>query len=158
MNDSKAHFHQTTLFLLAVLLSASAIGVGLSELQRARTHNHLYALLPGNLFLAWLPLVFALGVFYLHRRGERRSWRLGALAALWLLFFPNAPYIFTDLVHMPTVWWGSAFWVDLSVVLLVALTGFVVGFVSLYLMQRVVTERLGKVAGWLFIFMVAWLS
>src|ERR1700756_5130295 len=99
MNDSKFHFRQTTLFPLLALLLASGIGVALSVLRLARTHNEHYALLPGNLFLAWLPLVFALGVYHLHRRGERRSVRLGALAVLWLLFFPNAPYIFTDLVH-----------------------------------------------------------
>ena len=51
MNDSKLHFRQTTLFPLLALLFASGIGVVLSGLRIARTHNGHYALLPGNLFL-----------------------------------------------------------------------------------------------------------
>jgi uncharacterized membrane protein len=157
MNDSQKHFRLNAAFPFLVLLFASGIGVLLSEVRLIRTHNSHYALLAGNLFLAWLPLVFALGVHHLHRKGERHSLRLAALAGLWLLFFPNAPYIFTDLVHMWT-YFRFAFWLDLSLVLLVALTGFLVGFVSLYLMQSVVAERFGKLAGWVFTMLVALLT
>lgn len=157
MNDSQASSRRATTFLMVALLFASIIGVLLSLLRIGRTHNFHYALLPGNLFLAWLPLLFALGVHRLHRKGERRSPRLLFLAALWLLFFPNAPYIFTDLVHLWTSF-QPGFWMDLSLVLLVALTGFLVGFVSLYLMQSIVAERFGRLAGWLFTLVVAWLT
>ncbi|MDB6020526.1 MAG: rane protein [Pedosphaera sp.] len=157
MNDSKMISRRATGFPLLALLFASGIGVMLAGLRIARTNDWHYMLLPGNLFLAWLPLVFALGVYHLHHRGERRTVRLGVLAGLWLLFFPNAPYIFTDLVHMFT-WFRVNFWMDLSLVLLVALTGFLVGFLSLYLMQLVVVERFGRVAGWIFILAVAWLT
>src|SRR6185437_5641601 len=100
------------------------------------THNWNYLFLVWNLFLAWLPLMFALSVYNRHQRGERSGWRLCGLASLWLLFFPNAPYIFTDLVHLTTRF-RTHFWVDLRLVLLVAFTGFLLGFVSLYLMQSV---------------------
>jgi len=40
-------------------------------------------------------------------------------------------------------------------ILLCALTGFVLGFVSLYLMQTVVTRMFGRVASWSFIAVVA---
>jgi len=43
-------------------------------------------------------------------------------------------------------------------ILLCALTGLVLGFVSLYLMQSVVTRMLGRTASWLFIGAVAALS
>ena len=76
------------------------------------------------------------------------------MATLWLLFFPNAPYIFTDLIHL-TSRHGGVCWADLCVVLLFALTGFLLGFVSLYLMQNIVTERMGRMAGWLFTLAVA---
>lgn len=157
MNEIKMNFRRATLFPLLALLTASGIGVFLTALRIERTHNWHYVLLPWNLFLAWLPLIFALGVYHLHHRGERRSVRLAVLAGLWLLFFPNAPYIFTDVVHMWT-YFRMAFWMDLSLVLLIALTGFLLGFVSLYLMQTIVTERFGQLAGWLFILPVAWLT
>ena len=74
-----------------------------------------------------------------------------------MLFFPNAPYIFTDLIHLTTRFYGH-FWVDLTLILLCALTGLVLGFVSLYLMQTVVERMLGRPASWLFIGIVAALS
>ncbi len=157
MNDAKIISRQPTAFPLLALLFASAMGAALTGLRAGWTHNWNYLFLVWNLFLAWLPLMFALAVYARHQRGERSGWRLGGLASLWLLFFPNAPYIFTDLVHLTTRF-RAHFWVDLSLVLLVAFTGFLLGFVSLYLMQSVVAERLGKVASWLFILAVAWLS
>jgi uncharacterized membrane protein len=50
------------------------------------------------------------------------------------------------------------FWVDLTLILLCALTGFVLGFVSLYLMQTVVERMFGRPASWFFIVAVAALS
>jgi len=109
-----------------------------------------YAFLVWNLFLAWMPLIFAL-------LAKERYWRFAGLTAAWLLFFPNAPYIFTDLIHLTTRFVGH-FWVDLTLILLCALTGLVLGFVSLYLMQSVVARMFGRIASWLFIAVVAALS
>jgi uncharacterized membrane protein len=121
------------------------------------THNVRYSFLLWNLFLAWLPLLFAMLACELDRRGERRNWRFASLVAAWLVFFPNAPYIFTDVIHL-TMTFYRHFWVDLSLVLLCALTGFVLGFVSLYLMQAVVARLFGRVIGWCFIAGVAGLA
>ena len=41
--------------------------------------------------LAWCPLLFAVAL--------RRS-RNVLLAAAWLLFLPNAPYVLTDFIHL----------------------------------------------------------
>jgi uncharacterized membrane protein len=114
-----------------------------------------YVILVWNLFLAWLPLLFALSACRHQQRGG--GWRLYSVAALWLLFFPNAPYVFTDLVHLNN-WFAGHFWVDLSLVLLFGFTAFVVGFLSLYLMQSLVASRFGRMAGWVFIVAVTGLS
>ena len=52
-----------------------------------------------NLFLAAVPLMASTALVALDRKGGRLGGRL-ALAAVWLLFLPNAPYILTDLVHL----------------------------------------------------------
>jgi len=150
MNNSKTIPRQATAVPLMALLFASAVAVALTVVRVEWTGNWRYLSLAWNLFLAWLPLAFALAVHHRHQRGERHGWRLYSLASLWLLFLPNAPYIFTDLIHLTTRFFPH-FWVDLTLVLLVALTGFLLGFMSLYLMQSIVAERLGKTAGWLFI-------
>src|SRR5204862_4497199 len=71
--------------------------------------------------------------------------------------FPNAPYIFTDLIHLTTHFYRH-FWVDLTLILLFAFIGLVIGFVSLFLMQAVVQRMFGRAASWLFIAAVAALS
>jgi uncharacterized membrane protein len=110
-----------------------------------------------NLFLAWMPLFFALtAVCLAHTRPQRRWWFLSAAAA-WLLFFPNAPYILTDLVHLGPKTHGR-YWGDLVLILLFGLIGLVLGFLSLFLMQRLVARRYGWPAGWLFVGIVAGLS
>lgn len=115
------------------------------------------AFLIWNLFLAWLPLVFALLAcdHYAERKG--RNLRFVGFAGAWLLFFPNAPYIFTDLIHVSSGFYQH-YWMDLLMVLLCAMTGLVLGFVSLYLMQSVVNSMFGWLASWLFIGAIALLS
>jgi len=61
------------------------------------------------------------------------------------------------LIHVTTRYYGN-FWVDLTLILLCAVTGLVLGFVSLYLMQSVVERMFGRPASWLFVAAVATLS
>jgi uncharacterized membrane protein len=100
-----------------------------------------------NLFLAWIPFVLAILVYDGQRRGTRRS-ALVVLGALWLVFFPNAPYIVTDFVHLdhdPL----SPYWYDAFTIGAFAMTGLLLGLGSLYLVQHVVRKGLGSRAGWL---------
>lgn len=139
------------------LTFASLVCVGLVAGRAVWVRNLHYSFLVWNLFLAWLPLLFAVRTAEVFRREGWRNWRFKTLAAAWLLFFPNAPYIFTDVIHLIYTPFRH-FWVDLSVVLICALTGLVLGFVSLYVMQSVVRRLSGQIASWLFIGAVAGLS
>jgi uncharacterized membrane protein len=60
----------------------------------------------------------------------------------WLIFFPNAPYLMTDLMHL-RVRGNRLFWVDLTALQAFAWTGLALGFVSLDLIQRLVARRVG---------------
>ena len=52
-----------------------------------------------NLFLAWIPLLIALVIPY--KNYMRYSDPIALILIFgWLLFFPNAPYIITDLIHL----------------------------------------------------------
>src|SRR5260221_11228193 len=99
MNDSRLQQKQATAIPLLALLFASAAGATLTGLRVASTGQLKYLALVWNLFLAWMPLLLALGVCRQYRTGARGGWELYSLAARWLLVFPNAPYIFTGLVH-----------------------------------------------------------
>jgi len=142
---------------MLALIFASAVCAGLVIARVAWTRNIDYLFLLWNLFLAWLPIVPALLTVEYWRRQPTPSWRLAALGAAWLLFFPNAPYIFTDIIHL-TKGFRAHFWVDLALFLSFGFTGLVLGFVSLYLMQSVVKQAYGSRASWGFVALVAGLS
>jgi len=157
MKILKLALRRETVMPVLALAFASAFCVSLVAARILCTSNLRYSFLVWNLFLAWLPMVLALLGSERYHNTHACDWRFLGLAGGWLLFFPNAPYIFTDLIHLTTRFYG-AFWVDLSLILLCALTGLVLGFVSLYLMQSVVERILGRAASWLFIAAVAALS
>jgi uncharacterized membrane protein len=142
---------------MLALVFASMVCVGLVVARVAWTHNFRYYFLIWNLFLAWLPIVPALFVVDLSRKQPVLNWRLVGLGAVWLLFFPNAPYITTDFIHL-TYGFRAHFWVDLALFLSCAFTGLVLGFISLYLMQSVVRQRYGSGKSWCFVALVAGLS
>jgi len=153
----KLALRRETAMPVLALTFASAACVALLAARVLSTGNLRYGFLLWNLFLAWLPLGFALLASEKYHRASGQDWRFLGLAGGWLLFFPNAPYIFTDLTHLRTRYFPT-FWVDLSLILLCALTGLVLGFVSLYLMQSVVERMFGRAASWLFVAGVAALS
>jgi uncharacterized membrane protein len=157
MSTSSRRAQGGTAPAVVVLILASAVCVALLGLRDWFSGHWRYLFLPWNLFLAWLPLVFALLTCRLHEKGLVRSWKfLGAVCA-WLIFLPNAPYIFTDLIHLPSTPHGH-FWVDLILILLFALTGFLLGFMSLRLMQSLVARMTNRLVGWIFVVVVAGLS
>ena len=153
----KLAFKRETAMPMLALAFASSASVALVAARIISTGNFRYSFLVWNLVLAWLPLAFAVLACETFQNTSGRNWRFLSLAGAWLIFFPNAPYILTDLIHLTTRYYGH-FWVDLTLILLCALTGLVLGFVSLYLMQSVVERMLGRPASWLFVAAVAALS
>jgi len=132
--------------LVRVLLSASALLTLGVAVRVALTQSLDGTNLVWNLFLAWVPFVLALLLY----DGARRAAAPGTLAALgaaWLLFLPNAPYIVTDAKWLGE-YVGGTLWYDAGLIATAATIGLVLGFVSLYLVQGVVTGRFGPLAGW----------
>lgn len=140
------------------LVFATAVSLGLLGLRILYTRHWDYFNLGWNLFLAWLPLVFALAAYNAHKRRSRLSWMVVAgCAMIWLLFFPNAPYLLTDIAHLQSSY-GVPLWYDLIMVVGFAWTGLFLGLVSLYLMQALVRQAAGGLASWLFALGVSALS
>lgn len=132
---------------LAGLVICSAGAVVLSAYRVERTGSPHLAFLTWNLFLAWLPLLFAAGLHAVNRRRAPGA-ILWLLALLWLLFFPNAPYILTDFIHLRRGH-GAPLWFDFLLIGSFAGTGLLLAYASLYLVHEVVRERLGPAAGWM---------
>ena len=80
------------------LLGASALCCATLEYRIHRTGDSFYRFLVWNLILAWVPFGLALAAYDRARR--HLDVVVGVLAVLWLLFFPNAPYVLTDFIHL----------------------------------------------------------
>ena len=132
--------------MIPALLAASALCVATVEYRNHHTGDIYYRFLVWNLFLAWVPFAFALCAYLLARRRSGPAVVLFGL--FWLLFFPNAPYMLTDFIHLedsPTV----PLWYDALMLASFAWTALVLGFASLYLMQMIWQRAVGSAAAWL---------
>ncbi|WP_433707061.1 DUF1361 domain-containing protein [Paenibacillus illinoisensis] len=119
-----------------------------------------YRFLIWNLFLAWIPFVFSyISYGFSVSKWRAAPWLAVASGLLWLLFFPNASYIVTDLVHLTArssrYYVGDGldykYWYDLIVLLMFVWTGLLLGFLSMYQLQEVIHRKLGNVASWVFV-------
>ncbi len=102
-----------------------------------------------NLFLAWIPLVAAILVYDGRRRGASLAGLL-PIAAVWLVFLPNAPYLLTDFVHLGSRE-DAPLWFDIVLFGSFAWTGTLLGFLSIFVMQGVVRREAGPVWGWVLV-------
>jgi uncharacterized membrane protein len=131
---------------LAALAGLSLLVVAMVAVRMSYTGSSAYANLVWNLFLAWIPLGLALVVYAGARRGMRGLWLL-AFGGLWLLFFPNAPYLMTDLKYLRELG-GAPFWFDAVMASSAALAGLALGFISLFLIHSVARRYLGELWAW----------
>ena len=123
-----------------------------------------------NLFLAWIPFFLSCVIHYIYRKHFDRRILVYCVcipcALLWLLFYPNAPYMLTNFSHFShfTFFAGRnepillAAWYDFIMYSVFVLTSFLMGCVSLYTLQSIVKNITNTVWSWLFVFGVLLLS
>jgi len=109
----------------------------------------IYRNLIWNLFLAWIPYFFSILAAGLYSIFPRQWWLLILPGAVWLAFFPNAPYLLTDFLHLtdrPPV----PLWYDIGLLASFAWSGMFLALASLKTMQELVKAHLGWLVSWLF--------
>jgi uncharacterized membrane protein len=136
--------------VLYPLILSSVLAMILFIARVVYTRSPDYRNLAWNLFLAWLPYGFSMTAAALERTFPRRWWLLLLPAALWLIFFPNAPYIVTDFYHLQ-VRYPVPLWFDIVLIAVFAWTGCFLGIVSLRTMQDLVEKYLPRWIGWIFV-------
>ena len=139
------------------LLFCSVVSLCVLAVRFYLSKSHAYGFLIWNLFLAWIPFACAIWVAVLDKVWPATRWILIAPSCMWLLFFPNAPYIVTDFIHLQRIE-PLAMWFDISLLMLFAWTGCFLGVSSLAMMQSVVRRRIGRVWSWIFVVMTLGLS
>lgn len=132
--------NQTRQQLLLTLGISSAVSVGFLVVRMFATGRYSYWFLAWNLFLAWLPLVFA---WWLLARLKTTPWlSFGniVLTFLWLGFLPNAFYIASDIIHLTQADHISLLY-DVVMFLSFTFNGFLVGYISLYGLHNQLKKR-----------------
>ncbi|HTP01794.1 MAG TPA: DUF1361 domain-containing protein [Anaerolineales bacterium] len=147
--------HKYKVGVFVLLSIASFVCVMLVAARILYSGNGQYINLVWNLFLAWIPFVLAYLAYMLSWQGRRMYFVIAAFAALWLIFFPNAPYILTDLQHLGQGRANVPVWYDVAVLIWFSWTGMLLGIVSLNLMQDIIRRQIGRRAGWAFVLIVS---
>jgi uncharacterized membrane protein len=129
------------------LFVASGLGLVLVAVHRIWTDGGGFGFLLWNLFLAWIPVPLAGLTLRLFRTPSGSARWMAGIA--WLLFFPNAPYLLTDLVHW-THRTGAPPWVDLLILAHFGGLGVWLGFESLSPLHRRISHVRGATTGWAF--------
>jgi len=134
---------------VGTLLFATVVCLAMIVWRMLFTQEALLKGFAWNLALAWVPLLFSLRVHTLDAHPAPRWWAFALWTVPWFLFFPNAPYIVTDLLHLKTRP-PIPMWFDLVMMVSFAWTGLLLGYLSLFLMQEVVRRRTGRAWSWSF--------
>lgn len=127
------------------------------------SHSMYYGFLLWNLFLAFIPFGISCCLLYYQERCSQRLQRPSngmiwwPLFTAWLLFFPNAPYIITDITHL-SFRHGVPLWYDAALLFIAALTGLWIGCISLLQMEGIWRKRYPTINSMLFVICVLLLS
>ena len=125
-----------------ILLSVLSIfSFCLSIFRVIYTGSPEFLFLNWNLFLAFVPWLISSVIIL--KNLQNKKLLLIVMIFSWLLFFPNSPYILTDLFHLGMSS-KAPLWYDLILILSFAWTGLLFGFLSLMDIEKVLENYVGK--------------
>lgn len=124
-------------------LILSVLSIGLYIGRVLATDRMYLGFMNWNLFLAWLPLLFAWSLSRVLTRYRWLSWRPQILTFLWLIFLPNSFYMVTDFIHVAPDEDLSMLY-DIVLVLSFALSGLILGCMSIYMVHAELKRRSGR--------------
>ena len=102
--------------------------------------SFLFIFLSWNIFLAWTPFWIS---YFLTKRLWNKKWKQWLLFSVWLLFFPNALYIITDLVHLD-IETAVPKWFDALLLFASSIVGLMMAFASLYKVEIFLAKKISK--------------
>lgn len=138
--------NQLQISLFMGVLSFFCFALSLFRVEFSGTRHFLF--LNWNLFLAFVPWFLTL-ILSLRPNLRKKPLIVFGMLGIWLLFFPNASYILTDLFHL-SHHSSMPIWFDLVLILSFAWTGLIYGFLSLWNLEEMMKRFLpGKVITWI---------
>ena len=105
--------------------------------------GEFFLMLNWNLFLAFVPWALT-SISFIKPKIQQSVLGVAVLMIFWFLFFPNAPYIITDLFHLRIRRTIIPIWYDTLMILSYAWTGMLFGFFSLWDIEQILGRKLPK--------------
>ncbi|TMV47829.1 DUF1361 domain-containing protein [Paenibacillus mesophilus] len=139
---------RSALWTLVAASALCALMVGLRILYMDKWTY--YWLVVPNLLLAWIPLLASRFACRTLTDGRRPGIATAAWGIVWLAFYPNASYITTDLIHLSYASTKETLYYDLSMNMLAAMLGWLLGAISLYGLHVEIVLRSGARIGAVF--------
>jgi uncharacterized membrane protein len=134
----------------SLLVLASILSVALKIIHTRYNGTDSYSNLVFNLALAWIPLGAAILAYAASRNRVTFFLIMPVCTLVWLVFFPNAPYLLTDFQHLAFTTGNVPLWFDVILMIWFAWTGLLLGIASLYLMHEIVADTFNPFLGWVF--------
>ena len=131
--------HENT--IIKILFASSMSSVALYLISYAIFRDIRYWFLNWNLLLAWLPILFSWLLVKHLEDGRWNSWQGITYSLLWLGFLPNSFYIVTDFIHLRHDTSLNALYYAVMIMSF-SLSGFMLGYVSLYAVHTNLIKRL----------------
>lgn len=129
-----------------------------------------------NVFLAWIPFETSCIIYktFVKNKNNTSMYIIIVICSvIWFLFYPNSPYILTDFIHLENnkynilISQGSLYtnakyifntdmgiWLDFFNIALGVWIGYMLGFISLFMMHKLVEKRFNGIIAWCFVFIM----
>ncbi|MCG7406860.1 DUF1361 domain-containing protein [Paenibacillus sp. ACRRX] len=137
-----------------------------------------------NVILAAIPFYASILLYRSQGWVKRSKFSLlgkvytGGLAVIWFLFYPNAPYVVTDMIHIqsekfiiknpdyvpymgqPRILFNSdmALWSNFYTIAIGVFIAVILSFVSMYVLQQLIAKRWNRQLSWLLVALMQLLS
>lgn len=139
----REHWEITIILIISSLYATAIVALRIFFSSKI---NYLFFI--WNLFLAWIPYLISIYLPVAYYK-IRQKFFAYFLLVIWFLFWPNSPYILTDMLHLKQKP-GIPLWFDMGMILSFAWTGLMLGFISLIEIQNLVRKRFNRKVGWAF--------
>ena len=130
-------------YRLRNIIGISDIYIAVSLFFYFHFRENLYYNMVWNVFLAFLPLLFANALLYISAEhgGHSRVMKI-ILFILWLLFFPNSIYMLTDFIHiLGYPFYSGQLWIRIVYIGIGFFMGILFGLLSLRIIHRLLCRR-----------------
>ncbi len=138
-----------------VLIATSIFCVILLLTRIYIAENISYYFLVWNAFLAWVPLLFS-AKFEKYVKLNQTGKSILFFCS-WLLFFPNAPYLITDLIHLKKKAM-IPLWFDVLLLVSFAWNGLLFAFISLKQIHQTLLLKFSVNQSWFIVLSTLFLS